>query len=298
MKAPLKHQPSSLTTRQGPSGSFSTRMSTRAPHPRISEQIWDMKYRLKAADGTPLDHGIADTWARVAKAAAAAEPKRVRARWAKEFAAALADFAFLPAGRILAGAGTGRGVTLFNCFVMGRIEDDLSSIFENVREAALTMQQGGGIGHDFSTLRPKGALVQEHRRRRLGAGQLHGRVGRHVPHHHVGGGPPRRDDGDAQVRPPGHRGLHRRQGRSGPPAELQPVGAGDRPLHPRRAQRRALAAHLRRQGLPHGAGARAVGPHDARHLRLRRARRRLHRPHQCAQQPRLLRDDQCDQPLR
>jgi ribonucleoside-diphosphate reductase alpha chain len=119
-----------------------------------------MKYRLKAADGTPLDHDIADTWARVAKAVAAAERKRGRARWAKEFAAALADFAFLPAGRILAGAGTGRGVTLFNCFVMGRIEDDLSSIFENVRQAALTMQQGGGIGHDFSTLRPKGASVK------------------------------------------------------------------------------------------------------------------------------------------
>ena len=119
-----------------------------------------MKYRLKAADGSVLDRSIADTWARVAKAAAAAEPKRARARWAKEFAAAMADFAFLPAGRILAGAGTGRAVTLFNCFVMGRIEDDLGSIFDNVKEAALTMQQGGGIGHDFSTLRPKGALVK------------------------------------------------------------------------------------------------------------------------------------------
>ena len=96
------------------------------------------------------------------------------------------------------------------------------------------------------------ARGEEHRRRRLGAGELHGRVGRHVPHHHVGGRPPRRDDGDAQVRPPGHRGLHRRQGRPGAPAELQPVGAGDGRLHPRRAQRRALAARLRRQGLPHG----------------------------------------------
>src|SRR6478609_4582416 len=71
----------------------------------------------------------------------------------------MADYAFLPAGRILAGAGTGRAVTLFNCFVMGRIEDDLGSIFDNVKEAARTMQQGGGIGHDFSTLRPKGARV-------------------------------------------------------------------------------------------------------------------------------------------
>jgi ribonucleoside-diphosphate reductase alpha chain len=91
---------------------------------------------------------------------AAAEPKRARARWSARFAEAMADFAFLPAGRILAGAGTGRAVTLFNCFVMGRIEDDLASIFENVKEAALTMQLGGGIGHDFSTLRPKGALVR------------------------------------------------------------------------------------------------------------------------------------------
>ena len=128
--------------------------------PKISEQIWDMKYRLKAADGSALDRTIEDTWTRVARAAAAAEPKRVRAQWAQRFDDAMADFAFLPAGRILAGAGTGRTVTLFNCFVMGRIEDDLSAIFNNVREAALTMQQGGGIGHDFSTLRPRGALVK------------------------------------------------------------------------------------------------------------------------------------------
>lgn len=93
--------------------------------PRISEQIWDMKYRLKAADGSAVDHTVEDTWQRVARAAAAAEPKPVRARWTQRFADAMADFAFLPAGRILAGAGTGRAVTLFNCFVMGRIEDDL-----------------------------------------------------------------------------------------------------------------------------------------------------------------------------
>ena len=46
-------------------------------------------------------------------------------------------------------------MTLFNCFVMGTIPDDMSGIFEHLREAALTMQQGGGIGYDFSTLRPR-----------------------------------------------------------------------------------------------------------------------------------------------
>ena len=127
--------------------------------PYISERIWELKYRLKRPDGTPVDGTVADTFARVAGAAAMGEKKRVRARHEAAFLDAMASFEFLPAGRILAGAGSGRQVTLFNCFVMGTIGDSLSSIFENVREAALTMQQGGGIGHDFSTLRPRGAPV-------------------------------------------------------------------------------------------------------------------------------------------
>ncbi len=126
----------------------------------ISHQIWDMKYRLKATDGTPLDRTMEESWARVALAAAAAEAPETRRTSALDFAEALAGHRFLPAGRILAGAGTGRAVTLFNCFVMGRIPDDLSGIFAHLREAALTMQQGGGIGYDFSTLRPMGAPVK------------------------------------------------------------------------------------------------------------------------------------------
>ncbi len=124
----------------------------------ISRQIWDAKYRLKHADGTPIDLTIEDTWRRVARALA--QPESNAAHWETKFYTALEDFRFLPAGRIMAGAGTARRVTLFNCFVMGDIADDLSSIFTHLREAALTMQQGGGIGYDFSTLRPKGAPVQ------------------------------------------------------------------------------------------------------------------------------------------
>ena len=133
--------------------------------PAISEYIWDQKYRLKAADGSPREATLSETWARVAKAAATPEKKRDRARTEQQFFDAMDDLAFLPAGRIIAGAGSGRQVTLFNCFVMAAIEDDLTSIFDNVKEAALTMQRGGGIGHDFSTLRPAGALV-----RSVGAG--------------------------------------------------------------------------------------------------------------------------------
>lgn len=123
----------------------------------ISRQIWDMKYRLKRPDGTPVDAAVTDTWRRVAHALAA--PESDPAAWAERFYSALDGFRFLPAGRILAGAGTDRSVTLFNCFVMGAIPDDMGGIFDNLREAALTMQQGGGIGYDFSTLRPKGAPV-------------------------------------------------------------------------------------------------------------------------------------------
>jgi ribonucleoside-diphosphate reductase alpha chain len=126
----------------------------------ISQQIWDMKYRLKGPDGAPVDKTIEDSWQRVAAALAEAEPESQRAQWTERFAAAMADFKFLPAGRILAGAGSKRSVTLFNCFVMGTVPDDMSGIFEHLREAALTMQQGGGIGYDFSTLRPKGAPVK------------------------------------------------------------------------------------------------------------------------------------------
>ncbi|MEM6973395.1 MAG: adenosylcobalamin-dependent ribonucleoside-diphosphate reductase [Pseudomonadota bacterium] len=123
----------------------------------IAEQIWDMKYRLKAPGGDPVDVDVAATWDRVAAALSAVELDP--GQWQPRFRAALEGFRFLPAGRILAGAGTGREVTLFNCFVMGEIPDNLPAIFDHLREAAVTMQRGGGIGYDFSTLRPQGARV-------------------------------------------------------------------------------------------------------------------------------------------
>lgn len=123
----------------------------------ISRQIWEMKYRFTDMRTNTAEKSIDATWHRVARALAAPEanPKT----WQSRFYQAMQGFRFLPAGRILAGAGTGRDVTLFNCFVMGTIPDDLPAIFEHLKEAALTMQKGGGIGYDFSTLRPQGAPV-------------------------------------------------------------------------------------------------------------------------------------------
>ena len=124
----------------------------------IAEQIWDMKYRFKEADGTPIDQSVEDTWRRIARDLARVEADPTA--WEDRFYAALTDFKYLPAGRITAGAGTARKVTLFNCFVMGTIPDSMGGIFDMLKEAALTMQQGGGIGYDFSTIRPKGADVK------------------------------------------------------------------------------------------------------------------------------------------
>jgi ribonucleoside-diphosphate reductase alpha chain len=119
----------------------------------ISRHVWQTKYRASG------EAGITDTWQRVAQAMAAAEPSDPML-WAGRYFRLLENFRFLPGGRILAGAGTGHRVTLFNCFVMGDIADDLEDIFEALKEGALTMQHGGGIGYDFSTLRPAGMVAE------------------------------------------------------------------------------------------------------------------------------------------
>lgn len=124
----------------------------------VSRRIWDSKYRYRRG-AEVFDASIEDSWRRVAAALAAPEGGR-REEWARRFYGILEGFRFLPGGRILAGAGTRHQVTLFNCFVMGRIEDSLDGIFDALKEGALTMQQGGGVGYDFSTLRPAGYLAR------------------------------------------------------------------------------------------------------------------------------------------
>jgi len=115
----------------------------------LSHQVWAEKYR------GPDDTSLEATWARVAAAVASVEGRQAP-YWRKRYLDLLADFRFLPGGRILAGAGVSRRVTLFNCFVGRRLKDGLAPIFDALKEAALTMQQGGGVGFDFSPLRPAG----------------------------------------------------------------------------------------------------------------------------------------------
>ena len=105
----------------------------------ISRQIWETRYRFMR-DGLSVDESLQASWHRVAGALAAVED-RDREIWHGRFFSVLNDFRFLPGGRILAGAGTDFDVTLFNCFVMGHIEDSMEGIFGGLKEAALTMQR-------------------------------------------------------------------------------------------------------------------------------------------------------------
>jgi ribonucleoside-diphosphate reductase alpha chain len=123
----------------------------------IAQHIWETKYCL-VVDGVARERSIEDTWRRVANTLASVE-ERDAGTWEERFYHILEDFRFLPGGRILAGAGSGRRVTLLNCFVMGVIDDRMESIFDRLKEGALTMQAGGGTGYDFSNLRPRNSVA-------------------------------------------------------------------------------------------------------------------------------------------
>ena len=126
----------------------------------FSAEVWDKKYRFHGdehAPDIPRDESVEDTFLRVANAVFAKDDNE-KAR--NDALVIMRSRDFVPGGRILAGAGTGRKVTLINCYVARTIEDSLPGIMQALNESAYTMQQGGGIGHDFSTIRPKGATVK------------------------------------------------------------------------------------------------------------------------------------------
>jgi ribonucleoside-diphosphate reductase alpha chain len=121
----------------------------------LSRRVWDARYRYAPGTDAVPERSIAETWDRVAGALASVEAIR-RGAWQRAFRKALVDFKFLPAGRILAGAGVASTVTLANCFASGVLEESTEAIFDRLRECALTMQWGGGIGCDFTPIAPRG----------------------------------------------------------------------------------------------------------------------------------------------
>ena len=134
-------------------------MTEKLPEYNISKDIWDRKYRFKGNEVVTEDFTVDDTWKRVAKAVASKE--KDSKHWEKEFYSILEDYKFLPAGRITANAGTELdSVTMFNCYVLNDINDSIEGIFDTVKNAALTQKQGGGVGFDFSSIRPKGSPIE------------------------------------------------------------------------------------------------------------------------------------------
>lgn len=130
------------------------------PPQRISQDVLAEKY-LKPGEST-----AGDLYARVARALAGAEPEARRLEWEARFLANLQAGA-IGAGRIMSAAGTALEATLINCFVQpvgdciqGVDAAGYPGIYEALREAAETMRRGGGVGYDFSRIRPRGAQVR------------------------------------------------------------------------------------------------------------------------------------------
>ena len=123
----------------------------------LARDIWDTKYRHKSPDGTAHEVTVNDTRRRVVDAIYKDDPSTEHLVRAQR----LVQGGFLvPAGRINAGAGLDRAVTLMNCFLNEVVDDSMVGIQRAIMNAALTMQQGGGIGTDWSTVRPAGAVVK------------------------------------------------------------------------------------------------------------------------------------------
>ncbi len=116
------------------------------PTLKISQEIHAMKYR---GEGETFKEAMA----RVADSLKDSEEHF------EEVKDILYDQRFLPAGRVQAAMGSPRTITPYNCFVSGTIEDSMESIMDRAKEAAETMRLGGGIGYDFSTLRPRGTNI-------------------------------------------------------------------------------------------------------------------------------------------
>ncbi|HLW05126.1 MAG TPA: adenosylcobalamin-dependent ribonucleoside-diphosphate reductase [Azoarcus sp.] len=108
---------------------------------------------------------VAEVRARVARALAMVEPENKRAHWEAKFLEAQEN-GFIPAGRINSAAGTRLQATLINCFVqpvgdsVTKSVDGRPGIYTALAQAAETMRRGGGVGYDFSSIRPKGAVVK------------------------------------------------------------------------------------------------------------------------------------------
>lgn len=127
----------------------------------IRKDVFLDRYSLKDEDGTPLEEYPEQMWKRVAWGISSQEKVGLQKEWEEKFYAALSGFKFVPAGRILSGAGTPFQVTYYNCYVIPSPADSRGGIMENITMTVEIQARGGGVGVNLSSLRPRGARVRK-----------------------------------------------------------------------------------------------------------------------------------------
>lgn len=127
----------------------------------LAQKVFMDRYALKDKEGDPLEHTPQEMWKRIAKGIASQEKTTAKKeQWEKKFHDVLEDFKFVPAGRILSGAGTDFKVTYFNCFVIPSPKDSRGGILDALRQLVEIQARSGGVGLNLSALRPRGARVK------------------------------------------------------------------------------------------------------------------------------------------
>ena len=127
----------------------------------LREKVFLDRYALKDKEGKLIEHTPEEMWKRVATGIAKTEKPAKRKYWAKKFYEAMTNFKFVPAGRILSGAGTKYQVTYFNCFVIPAPKDSRGGIVDSLKQLIEIQSRSGGVGLNLSSLRPSGARVKK-----------------------------------------------------------------------------------------------------------------------------------------
>ena len=152
--------PKTTAHKRTTTGSTPVKMSSGTVLEGIRKKVFTDRYSWKDQQGQPMEEFPEQMWARVAKALSLVEVPNKQKYWEQRFYKAMEGFKFVPAGRILSGAGTGHKVTYYNCFVLPSPEDSRGGIIDNLKDMIEIMSRAGGVGINLSSLRPRGSYIK------------------------------------------------------------------------------------------------------------------------------------------